>query len=67
MTLDKKYLITGVDPELYKDFKTACAYYGITAKATLIKHMENIVKDYWKVIIKPKPKRRISKKGVKKK
>ena len=65
--MDKKYLITGVDPKLYKDFKTACAYYGITAKATLIKHMENIVNDYLKAITKPKPKRRISKKGGKNK
>ena len=62
--MDKKYQIIGIDPKLHKDFKTACAYYGITAKATLIKHMEAIVNDYLKAIIKPKPKRRISKKGA---
>ena len=46
MTLDKKYLITGVDPKLYKDFKAACAYYDLSIRHVLINHMQNIVKDY---------------------
>ena len=46
--MPKDYLIKGVDPDLYSEFKAACAYYRMTAKATLIKHMENIVDDYHK-------------------
>ncbi|MBA7604212.1 hypothetical protein ES703_11331 [subsurface metagenome] len=40
------YLITKIDPKLHRDFKAACAYYKITMKDTLIRHMESIVEDY---------------------
>ena len=42
----KTYLITGIDTATWKDFKTACAHYDISMKATLIKHIQNIVNDY---------------------
>ena len=42
----KTYLITGIDLRLRNDFKAACAHYGISMRATLIKHMQNIVDDY---------------------
>lgn len=35
-----------IDPDLWKEFKTACAHYDISMKATLIKHIQNIVNDY---------------------
>jgi hypothetical protein len=37
-----------IDPDLWKEFKTACAHYDISMKATLIKHIQNIVNDYRK-------------------
>ena len=42
----KTYLITDIDPVTWKDFKAACAHYDISIKATLIKHIQNIVNDY---------------------
>jgi len=48
MTLVKTCFITGIDVELYKDFKTACAYYDLSIKEVLTKHMHNIVEDYRK-------------------
>jgi len=44
--LEKKYLITGVEPMLYKNFKAACAHYELTINEVFIKHMQNIVDDY---------------------
>ena len=34
------------DPGLWREFKAACAHYDISMKATLIKHIQNIVNDY---------------------
>ena len=42
----KTYLITGIDAGTWKDFKTACAHYDLSIRATLIKHIENIVNDF---------------------
>lgn len=42
----KTYLITGINPDTWRDFKTACAYYNLSMRATLIKHIENIVNDF---------------------
>jgi len=47
----KEFLIRGIDPQLRKDFKTACAHFGISMRDTLIKHMENIVSDYDRTLI----------------
>lgn len=44
----KEYLLRGIDPGLWKDFKSACAYYGISIKEVLTKHIHNIVDDYRK-------------------
>jgi len=46
--LGKTYLLTGIDHDLQRDFKTACVYFDISMKAMLIKHMQNIVNDYRK-------------------
>lgn len=53
----KTCFITGINAELYKDFKTACAYFDISIKEVLTKHMYSIVKDYQrsrKMFDKPK-------------
>ena len=47
----KDYLIKGIDPGLYSQFKTACAYYNLSIKDVLIKHMQNIVDDYMTILI----------------
>lgn len=44
--MSKTFLIEGIDPKLHKDFKVACAYYGLSMKDVLIQHMRNIVEDY---------------------
>jgi hypothetical protein len=44
----KDYLLRGMDPGLWKEFKTACSHYGIPMRATFIKHIQNIVNDYRK-------------------
>ncbi|MBA7496008.1 hypothetical protein ES702_06605 [subsurface metagenome] len=46
--MDKTCFITGIDAELYKEFKLACVYYDLSIKAVLTKHMQNIVEDYRK-------------------
>ena len=46
--MSKSYLIRDIDDETWKDFKTACVYYDISMRATLIKHIQNIVNDYRK-------------------
>lgn len=44
----KSYIITGIDEVTWKEFKAACAYYDISIRATLIKHIQNIANDYRK-------------------
>lgn len=44
--MKKSYLITDIEPELWKDFKAACAHYDMSIRQTLIKHIQNIVDDY---------------------
>lgn len=65
--MEKKYLITGVEPMLYKNFKAACAYYELTINKVLIKHMQSIVDDYLKAVSKViKPTTYTTKRGKKK-
>jgi len=45
-TLKKTYLITGIEPGLMKDFKTACSHYELSMRDVFIKHMQNIVSDF---------------------
>jgi len=40
--------VRGLPDDLGKDFKTACSHYGLSMKAVIIKHMQNIVNDYRK-------------------
>lgn len=42
----KSYLLTGIEPTLWKNFKAACAHYDISMREIFIKHMQNIVSDY---------------------
>ncbi|MBA7494439.1 hypothetical protein ES702_05015 [subsurface metagenome] len=46
--MEKTCFIEGIDSKLYKDFKAACAYYELSIKEVLVKHMQNIVEDYLK-------------------
>jgi len=49
--VDKNYLIKGIDQGLYSKFKTACAYYNLSIKNVLIKHMQKTVDDHMNVMI----------------
>ena len=49
--MDKTCFITGIDAELYREFKTACAYFDISIKDTIINHIQNIVNDFNKLKI----------------
>ena len=46
--MGKDFNIRNIPEDLGKDFKTACAYYVISMKAVLVRHMQNIVNDYRK-------------------
>jgi len=40
------FVIRDIDQELWREFKAACAHYDISIRATLIRHIQNIVNDY---------------------
>lgn len=42
----KCFTLTRVDPELWKEFKAACAHYDLYIRDVFIKHIHNIVSDY---------------------
>lgn len=44
--MSKNYIITNIDPVLWKDFKTACAFYEISIKELFVNHMKAIIKDH---------------------
>jgi len=44
--MGKDFNIRNIPEDLGKDFKTACAYYTISMKAVLIRHMQSIVNHY---------------------
>jgi len=46
--LKRAYMLTNVDSELLNEFKAACAHYGVSMRATLLTHIQNIVNDYRK-------------------
>jgi len=46
--MSQNYTITGIDRKLWSEFKSACAHYDISIRATLLKHIQNIVNDYRK-------------------
>jgi len=55
--LSKTCFIEGINAELYKEFKVACAYFDLSIKVVLTRHMQNIVNDYRKArMIFDKPK-----------
>lgn len=51
MTTD--FLLKDLDPQLKREFKAACSYFGLSMKQVLVKHMQNIVNDYRKAKIHP--------------
>jgi len=65
--LEKTCFIEGIDPKLYKEFKSACAYYELSIKEVLIKHMQNIVDDYNSTLINRTFEAHQKRKGGKKK
>jgi len=46
--LSKDIQLKDVDPELHREFKTACSHFGISMKDVIVKHMQNIINDYRK-------------------
>ena len=44
----KDFRITDIPADIGKEFKAACAHYGISMRGTLINYMENIINDYRK-------------------
>jgi len=46
--LSKDIQLKNVDPELHREFKTACSHFGISMKDVIVKHMQNIINDYRK-------------------
>lgn len=41
-----QYNLREIPDKLYKDFKTACAHYGINVRETLMNHMKAVIWDY---------------------
>lgn len=48
ITLTKRFMITKIDPDLWRKFKTACASYDLSIRQLFIDLMTNIVDDYEK-------------------
>ena len=46
--MSKDFIVHNINKDLHRDFKTACAWYEISMREILIKHMQNIVNDYRK-------------------
>lgn len=66
MTKTKSYSLTGIDPDLWREFKAACAYYDLDIKQTFIQKIEAVVRDYNKALLDRKVKVYQKKKGVNK-
>lgn len=55
--MKKSYLLEGIDPDLWKDFKSACSFYNTTMKDNFITHILRTVNIYKKdrgIFDKPK-------------
>jgi len=44
--LAKSYIIKGINEEIWKDFKAACAHEGTTVRKNLLEHIIAKVQDY---------------------
>lgn len=53
--MSKSYLLRDIDEELWKQYKAACAHYGINIREEFLRHMRNIVSDYYAAMKKSKP------------
>ena len=45
-TQTKRFMITKIEPDLWRKFKTACAFYDLSMRQLFINLMTNIVNDY---------------------
>jgi hypothetical protein len=45
--------LRNIPDELYRDFKVACAYYGINKRETIMNHMRAVVWDYQHKVDEP--------------
>jgi len=64
--MGKDFNTRNIPDDLGKDFKTACAHFGLSMKAVIIKHMQNIVNDYRKErFMTQEPKPYVKRKGTK--
>lgn len=41
-----RFLITKIDPDLWRKFKTACAHYSISSRQAFLNHITNVVNAY---------------------
>lgn len=44
--MKRAFVLPDIDPNLWREFKAACAHYDISIKASLLKHIENVVNGY---------------------
>ncbi|GAH19930.1 unnamed protein product [marine sediment metagenome] len=59
--MKKSYLIQGIEPDLFTEFKAACAHYNVSMRISFIAHMQKTVSNLYfatfgKEEIKPKSK-----------
>ena len=47
----KRFNFTNIDPDLYREFKAACAHYGLDMRQVFTEHMKNVVADYHQSIL----------------
>jgi len=46
--MSQNYTLTGIDRKLWREFKSACAHFDISIRATFLRHIQTIVNDYRK-------------------
>jgi len=44
--LKKRYLLTNIDPGLWKEYKIACAEKEISIRKDMVEHIKAVVEDY---------------------
>jgi len=48
-----QFNLRNIPNDLHRDFKTACAHYGINQRETFLNHMQAVVWDYKRMINEP--------------
>lgn len=46
--MSKDLILQNLNPDIHREFKTACSHYGLSMKEVIIRHMQNIINDYRK-------------------